>query len=258
MLLWCTTHARASVCASRCSHVLPQTCRTCGRYVQLQSNRTRLCITCRRAHDHPAPPAAAPSPPPPPPSLPAPLFDAHAGDHGRVPNVQRSSIVVLHKQGRTRQEIGQQAGVSQPTVRRWLMRYEESKDVVDAARSGRPRDTDEALDTAIAFTSHVEPFTPPRGIKRKLNLDISDDTIDRRLKEAGLYGRVARHLVTFTAEHKQKRTATRAGPKHSGRVYSSVMRPSSLVQASVVSGGCVVILAKRCSQRIQSIRSRIQ
>jgi hypothetical protein len=50
---------------------------------------------------------------------------------------------------------------------------------------------------AIAFTSHVEPFTPPRGIKRKLNLDVSSDTIDRRLKEAGLYGRVARHLVTF-------------------------------------------------------------
>jgi hypothetical protein len=93
------------------------------------------------------------------------------------------------------------------TVRHWVQHYEEKEDVDDAARSGRPRCTDEALDTAIAFTSHVEPFTPPLDIKRKLNLDISDDTIDRRLKEAGLYGRVARHLVTFTSEHKQNRLA---------------------------------------------------
>jgi transposase len=128
------------------------------------------------------------------------------GDHGRVPVMQRSAIVVLHKQGCTRQEIGQQAGVSQPTVRHWVQHYEEHKDVTEE-KHGRPRCTDEALDTAIAFTSHVEPFTPPRGIKRKHDLDISSRTIDRRLKEAGLYGRVARHLVTFTAEHKQKRLA---------------------------------------------------
>jgi transposase len=121
-----------------------------------------------------------------------------------VPIVQRSAIVVLHKQGRTRQEIGQQADVSQPTVRRWIARYEESKDVTEE-KHGRPRCTDEALDTAIAFTSHVEPFTPPRGIKRKLNLDISDDTIARRLDEAGLHARLARHVFTLTDEHKRRR-----------------------------------------------------
>ena len=46
-----------------------------------------------------------------------------------------------------------------------------------------------------------------------MELDVSIDTIDRRLQEAGLYGRVARHLAIFTDEHKRKRLSFANGYK---------------------------------------------
>ena len=98
--------------------------------------------------------------------VPAPLFAPHT-THDRVPTVQRAAVVVLHKQGRTRAEIGQQAGVSQPT---------------------------------------------PRTLKRRLELeDISARTIARRLDEAGLHGRMARHTFELTADHKRKRLSFAEG-----------------------------------------------
>src|SRR5690606_19387683 len=39
------------------------------------------------------------------------------------------------------------------------------------SRSGRPRCTDEAADTAIAFIAHLDKFTSPRQIRRKLQFD---------------------------------------------------------------------------------------
>ena len=112
---------------------------------------------------------------------------------------------MLEKQGLPRGVIAQQAGTSLPSVRRWVGRCEATGDVKDRLRSGRPRLTDEATDTALAFVSRVEPFATPRQLKRKLQLDVSVDTIDRRLIEAGLPGRVARHVFQLTDDHKRQR-----------------------------------------------------
>jgi transposase len=126
--------------------------------------------------------------------------------------VQRAAIVVLDKQGATRQEIGEQVGVSQPTVRHWIEHYQETKDVADEHRSGGPRATTFDADVDIALTSIQEPFLTPRGIKRKLDLEnVSDDTIARRLDEAGLPARVARHVFQLTDEHKRKRLSFAEG-----------------------------------------------
>jgi hypothetical protein len=57
-----------------------------------------------------------------------------------------------------------------------------------------------------------EPFLTPRGIKRKLDLEeISANTVARRLDEAGLHGRVARHVFQLTDEHKRKRLSFAEG-----------------------------------------------
>jgi uncharacterized protein YerC len=152
------------------------------------------------------------------------------GDHGRVPIVQRFAIIVMHKQGRTQQEIGRQAGMSHPTVCHWAHHVEEHKDVTEE-KHDRPRCTDEALDTAIAFAGHVDQFTSLRQLNRKLNLDVSSDTIDRRLKEAGptvaSLVNLSHSRPNTSRSDSPSRTATRAGPKQSGRTYSSAMRPSS-------------------------------
>ena len=56
-------------------------------------------------------------------------------------------------------------------------------------------------------------FTTPRRIRRKLGLDVSSRTIDRRLIEVGLFGRVARHKKKFSAEEKRKRLSFAEGYK---------------------------------------------
>jgi hypothetical protein len=171
--------SRAGVCV--CAHVRVRAgmqipCSGCGVPTLVDSGRHHMCHACNYARRYPPAAASAPPPPPSPPSPPPPpLFDSHAGLHTPLPLVQRSAIVTLHKDGQSHATVAQKVGTSLPAVSRWIARYEESKDVVDASRSGRPRCTYEALDTAIAFTSRVEPFTPPRGIKRKHDLDISSD-----------------------------------------------------------------------------------
>ena len=61
------------------------------------------------------------------------------------------------------------------------------------------------MDTAIAGIAFVDPFITPRQLKRDHELDVSSRTIDRRLIEAGLHGRVAHHNLLFTDEHRRKR-----------------------------------------------------
>src|SRR5665648_205705 len=163
-----------------------------------------LCHECNHARRYPSSAAAA-APPPAAPSPPPPLFPSHSGSHAPLPLIQRAAAVVLEKQGLPRGVIAQQAGMSLPSVRRWVDRFEEKSSLADEPRSGRPRCTDEAMDTALAFVSRVEPFATPRQLKRKLQLDVSVDTIDRRLIEAGLHGRVARHVFQLTDAHKRQR-----------------------------------------------------
>ncbi len=104
----------------------------------------------------------------------------------------------MHKDGRSSRHIARRLGIARNTVRDILARYDATGSPLSATRSGRPRCTDEALDTAIAFTARVDVFTSPRQIKRKLQLDASRMTIDRTLQRAGLFGRVARHKPDYT------------------------------------------------------------
>ena len=80
----------------------------------------------------------------------------------------------------------------------------------DAPGRGRKRKTTAEQDAAILTEACDTKFTTPRR-KRKLGLDVSSRTIDRRLIEHGLFGRVARHKRKFTEEEKQKRVALAEG-----------------------------------------------
>lgn len=141
-----------------------------------------------------APRAATPDP------LDTPAADARLGQ--RTTTEQRWAVVAMHKDGRSNAHIGRVLNISPTTVREILARYSATGSPGSGSRSGRPRVTDEALDTAIAFTARVDVFTSPRQIKRKLQLDdISPRTIDRRLQEAGLFGRVAMHKPHYTPAH---------------------------------------------------------
>jgi transposase len=177
-------------------------CVGCGHWMsKAKACGHKLCLSCR----HPPAAAAAATPAPPAPSPPPPLSDHDPHSHGHLGLEQRVAIRVLHAEGRDDSYIAARIPCDVRTVRHWLAHYEQHHDVQDERRSGRPRLTDEATDTALAFVSRVEPFATPRGLKRKLQLDVSIDTIDRRLKEAGLPGRVARHVFQLSDDHKRQR-----------------------------------------------------
>ncbi len=144
-----------------------------------------------------APPAAAPSPP----------------LSRRLTDLQRWSIVALHHDGRSHSYIARHIDCTRDTVRAVLARHAATGSPGSGARSGRPRCTDDALDTAIAVTAHIDKFTSPRQIKRQLFLSVSTDTIDRRLQEAGLFGRVARHKRDYSADEVRKRLSFAEGYK---------------------------------------------
>lgn len=94
-----------------------------------------------------------------------------------------------------------------------LLRYGETGTPGSGARSGRPRATTFADDVNITVTARVERFTSPRRIRRQLALDVSPRTIDRRLQEAGLFGRIARHKRDYTEAQLLKRLAFAEGYK---------------------------------------------
>lgn len=111
---------------------------------------------------------------------------------------QRDAVVALHKDGRSARYIAKHIGVARNTVSAILARYIATGSTGSGKRSGRPRATDSATDAAIVAASQASPFDTPRKIRAELDIDCSLDTIDRRLREAGLFGRVARGKRDYT------------------------------------------------------------
>src|SRR5215217_637048 len=131
----------------------------------------------------------------------------------RLTEEQRWSIVALHKDNRSNRYIAKHLNCHRDTVRAVLARYTATGGPGSGSRSGRPRCTDERTNEQIALVAHVEKFTSPRQIRRKLELDCSRWTVERRLQDAELFGRVARHKRDYTEEEIRKRPSFAEGYK---------------------------------------------
>lgn len=127
---------------------------------------------------------------------------------------QRWCIVSLHRDGRNERYIADRIPCDVRSVRYWLLHHEKTGNVDDLRRSGRKRKTTAEEDERIEQEAKETKFTTPRRIKRKLGLDVSSRTIDRRLQEFGLFGRVARHKKKFSDDEKRKRLSFAQGYKH--------------------------------------------
>ena len=143
----------------------------------------------------------------------APEAPAPAGP-GRLTELQRWSCVALQRDNRSNSYIARHLGVNRQTVRLVQARFAATGLVGSGSRSGRPRCTGEAADTLFAAIAYHDKFTSPRQIKRQLDFSVSPRTIDRRLQEAGLFGRVARHKRAYSAAERAKRLAFAEGYKH--------------------------------------------
>ena len=104
-------------------------------------------------------------------------------------------------------------------------------------RSGRPRETTEKENINIAATSVINHYLTPQQILKELDLNISMRTVDRRLQEAGLFGRVTLKKRAFDEEEKKKRLAFAEGYKHwEEREWDRVLfADESIIQGE---GGC--------------------
>jgi uncharacterized coiled-coil protein SlyX len=123
-------------------------------------------------------------------------------------------IVCLHKLKHDDSSIAQEIPCDVRSVRHWVQHYEQHGNVEDEPRSGRKRKTTPATDEKIEQEAKRTKFTTPRRIKRKLGLDVSSRTIDRRLIEVGLFGRVACHKKRFTEDEIRKRLSFAEGYKN--------------------------------------------
>jgi transposase len=111
----------------------------------------------------------------------------------RTTNEQRWAVIALHKDKRTTRYIAKRVGMSRETVRKIIQRWRATGSPGSGTRTGRPKITTSEEDSEIVQTSNDNPRLTPRRIKSELELTCSPRTIDRRLIDAGLPGRVARH-----------------------------------------------------------------
>jgi transposase len=74
------------------------------------------------------------------------------------------------------------------TVKYWLKRWKQSKDLSDANRSDRPRATTQKQNQQILSLTEQQTFVTSRDITNKINkkgVKIDERTVRRRLNEAG-------------------------------------------------------------------------
>jgi transposase len=183
------------------------------------SKRLDATLIRRRHRYHPQcqpkPTSSSPAIEPPPlfPPFPS-LFGREPGIHLPLSPIERSAAVVLTRIGEPQQQAAEQLGTTRQTVAHWQHTFEETRDIIDVLRSGRPRDTTDQENITIVASCVIHSHLTPKGVLQELDLNVSARTIDRRLQEAGLFGRVAMKKRVFTEEDKRKRLSFAEGYRH--------------------------------------------
>jgi transposase len=134
-----------------------------------------------------------------------PLFDEDHSVGAHVSFATRMLIVIMNLLGFSMSLIVEWSGHTQHSIDRWIDRFEQTGNVLDEPRTGRPRITNETVDAAIISAAEEEKFITPRVIRDKVRVQASKRTVRRRLNEAGLFGRVARFSWPLSEEHINQR-----------------------------------------------------
>jgi len=94
------------------------------------------------------------------------------------------------------------------TVKRWLKRWKQSKDLSDSSRSGRPRATTPKQDQQVVSLAERQTFVTSRDIMNQLEnkgVKIDERTVRRRLHEAGAKYNKPLSKPLLTENHRDKR-----------------------------------------------------
>ena len=91
------------------------------------------------------------------------------------------------------------------TVQYWLNRWKESKDLSDMKRSRRPRATTKRVDKGVyklASSDNIATTGDIQSVLERQNIGISQETIRRRLKEAGTKFSLPISKLLLTENHR--------------------------------------------------------
>lgn len=168
-----------------------------------------LCWPCEKDQRAAAAAATYELPPSPPPesSPPLSLFGRPTGCIDQLTTVERAAIVTLHGVGWTGRDIARELHCDEDAVTRWVHRWQETRSLADAERSGRSRLVGEETSLAIDDYSCAHHTAVPKDIKRALHLIVSARTIRRELNSVGLLSHVQREEHELTELDIQRRLA---------------------------------------------------
>ncbi|XP_023216840.1 uncharacterized protein LOC111619363 [Centruroides sculpturatus] len=115
-------------------------------------------------------------------------------------------LVIRHNQEhKTVAEISNILHISPRTVSRIIKLYRETNSLSPKKSTGRPRSTTAEQDAQLASTSRADPFATSTMLREQLHLNVSKDTVKRRLRENKLFGRRAAQKQNLTPANKLDR-----------------------------------------------------
>ena len=121
----------------------------------------------------------------------------------------RQAIVKLHKEKHTIREISEKVKRSKSVVGRVVKSYNDTGKIVSVFKTGRPRKTSAREDRIMQRMSLKDRFKSCTEIKRVMNstscVNVSRQTVSRRLQEIGLFNRTPRKKPLVSLKNKKKR-----------------------------------------------------
>ncbi len=115
----------------------------------------------------------------------------------------------MHSAGMSYKAIGRQLGIHYTVVSRLVRKHQETHDVKDRPRSGRPPVTSQRENRTLQRLVRRDPFASSPVLKRRWNLrrPVSTRTVRNRLKAAGLRSRRVIRRPLLEHRHRRDRLA---------------------------------------------------
>ena len=101
--------------------------------------------------------------------------------------------------------IDRELGLSKKTVSLWLKRWAESRNLNNGPRGHPQRKTTTEQDHQIVEAAETNPLNNTVAIREQLQLDVSAETVRRRLQAEGIHHRTPATKQLLTARHREDR-----------------------------------------------------
>uniref|UniRef100_H2MQU8 Tc1-like transposase DDE domain-containing protein n=1 Tax=Oryzias latipes TaxID=8090 RepID=H2MQU8_ORYLA len=133
---------------------------------------------------------------------------------------ETKALIIKRLKTRSTAEVADTFNVSQRQVQRIRKRFEETRDVVDKPRSGRPHKTTAQEDRLLVGKSKASPFSPAAELHQAWSpqAPVSTRTVCRVLSENGLHGPSSAQKPALNKRQLKKTCGICQGPEPAKRM----------------------------------------